>query len=98
MVHAYKTSAADALSSAVIIEKEEASFFKVVCSYEKMNDVVTILKSSPINIATQHFDNDCSFEIEVPKSVVDSILDKLNKVSSTKKISLIEQNNSAADT
>lgn len=69
LIVAYKEAAADALSAAEIIEKD-VLIKKTLCfPYEKMNEIMRIIKDIKANIISQEYkDMDCVLVLEIPLS------------------------------
>ncbi|MDY6277385.1 MAG: YigZ family protein [Bacteroidales bacterium] len=78
LIRAYKTSTADALASATIIEKTACKAFKIQFDYLSMNSVMKVLKDMGLPQTDQQFGEKCSIATKVPLSQIDTFLDKLN--------------------
>jgi uncharacterized YigZ family protein len=71
LVVAYKTAAQEALKISTIIEKEETKLIEINCSYAKMPEVMTFLKSNKIEILQKRLEANCWFEVEINISMID---------------------------
>ena len=71
LIRAYKTSTADALASACIIEKIAGKRFRVTFDYLSMNAVMKVLKDMDIPQRAQTFGADCSLEVRVRLSALE---------------------------
>lgn len=77
LIRAYKTSSADALSQATLIEKTAARRFRLHFDYLSMNAVMKVLKDMDLPQSAQEFGETCSLEVRVRLSVVDDFRDRL---------------------
>ena len=77
LIRAYKTSSADALSQATLIEKTAARRFRLRFDYLSMNDVMKVLKDMDLPQSAQEFGETCSLEVRVRLSAVDDFRDRL---------------------
>ncbi|SHJ53990.1 uncharacterized protein, YigZ family [Tangfeifania diversioriginum] len=68
LINAYKTAAADALSSARIVTKTIKVKFKLHFTYPHMNDVMQIIKQENLNIVDTQFEIECDLFFTVRKS------------------------------
>ena len=65
LIRAYKTSTADALAQAEIIDKVAGKIFRVTFGYLAMNDVMKVLKDMGLQPSAQDFGLDCALEVRV---------------------------------
>ena len=65
LIRAYKTSTADALSQAEVVEKVAGKVFRVTFGYLSMNDVMKVLKEMGLQPSAQDFGLDCALEVRV---------------------------------
>ena len=82
LIVAYRLAAAEAISTAEIIEKtvdEEITFF---FEYPFMNDVMRIVKEENPDIISQSYDTDCSMTLRIRKSAMLKLKQRLEKVTS----------------
>lgn len=79
LINAYKTVAADALSHAKIIEKQVHEIYAVSYNYEMMNVIMRLVKEEEWEILSSSFDNDCTLELSIRKSKVESFIGKLSR-------------------
>lgn len=77
LIRAYKTSSADALSKATLIEKTAARRFRLHFDYLSMNAVMKVLKDMDLPQSAQEFGETCSLEVRVRLSAVDDFRDRL---------------------
>ncbi len=77
LIRAYKTSSADALSQATLIEKTAARRFRLRFDYLSMNAVMKVLKDMDLPQSAQEFGETCSLEVRVRLSAVDDFRDRL---------------------
>jgi putative IMPACT (imprinted ancient) family translation regulator len=55
-------------------------FYKVSFSFERMNDIMRILKENSCKIVKQDFAEDCSIEFSVKKSGSEKLEQQLTKI------------------
>ena len=81
LIRAYKTSTADALASAQIIEKIAARSFRVSFDYLSMNAVMKVLKDMDLQPSAQDYGEQCSLQVRVRLSLIDTFTDKMQSVA-----------------
>ena len=79
LIRAYKTSTADALSQATVVEKIAGKWLRVSFGYEAMNAVMKVLKEMDLPQQAQDFGEQCSLEVRVRLSALDSFREKMGK-------------------
>jgi len=80
LINAYKNGAIEALNNASIIETHIMYFYKVTFSFERMNDIMRILKENSCKIVQQDFAEDCTIEFSVKKSGSEKLEQQLTKI------------------
>lgn len=65
LIRAYKTSSADAIANAQIIEKTASRRFRMHFGYISMNDVMKTVKDLGLTPVKQDFGMECSMEVNV---------------------------------
>lgn len=80
LIRAYKTSTADALENACIIEKIASRRFRVSFGYMNMNSVMKVFKDMGLEQKNQKFDMECCMETTVRLSQVDTFLERMGDV------------------
>ena len=80
LIRAYKTSTADALENAEIIEKIASRLFRIHFGYMSMNSVMKVMKDMELEQKNQKFDMECSIDTSVRLSLVDVFLERMNDV------------------
>lgn len=86
LIRAYKTSTADALASARIIEKIAARHFRVRFDYLSMNPVMKVLKDMNLQPSAQDYGEQCSLQVRVRLSLIDTFTDKIQSVATLEPI------------
>ena len=86
LIRAYKTSTADALSNAAVVEKIASRRFSLEFDYLSMNSVMKVLKDMDIAQSSQNFGERCYLEVKVRLAAVDSFLEKISAVCSVNEI------------
>ena len=77
LIRAYKTSTADALANAEIIEKIASKMFRVRFGYMSMNGVMKVMKDMGLEQKNQQFDMECSIDVSVRLSLVDTFTERI---------------------
>lgn len=77
LIAAYKTSAADAIANAQVVEKLVTENYRVHFSYERMNDLMRILKEFRLEVLKQEFGESCELYFSVRRSLADQVLEKI---------------------
>ena len=80
LIRAYKTSTADALANAQIVEKIASRMFRISFGYMNMNDVMKVMKDMGLEQKNQKFDMECSIDTSVRLSQVDTFLERMQDV------------------
>ncbi len=80
LIRAYKTSAADAISNARIVEKTAGRRFRLSFGYLNMNDVMKMIKDMGLVPGHQDFGMECSMEVTVRLSLADKFLETCSKI------------------
>ena len=86
LIRAYKTSTADALANATVVPKTATAAFRVEFGYLEMNAVMKVLKDMNLQPRSQDFGENCSLEVAVRLSAVQSFKEKLEKTAKLKEI------------
>ncbi|GAB1415356.1 YigZ family protein [Paludibacter sp.] len=81
LVTAYKEAASDALSQAVIVEKDVKSKVNIVCDYQFIDLVMSTIASTNSEIIKRDFTDICKLAVLVPLGNRDYLADKLKNVS-----------------
>lgn len=84
LINAYKTSAADVIKSASIIEKQILFKYEIKFPYIQLNDVMKLLKQLDCQIQQQQFDTDCEISFSIRKSQSEVCEEKLKKINDLK--------------
>ncbi|MBO7101473.1 MAG: YigZ family protein [Bacteroidales bacterium] len=84
LANAYKTAARDAIDHATIIEKTINVRYRLLFQYETMNDVMRILKEFDLKPENQHFELDCTLEVEVRQSESVRFYDRIAELRTVK--------------
>ena len=80
LIRAYKTSTADALANAEIVEKIASKLYRVHFGYMSMNSVMKVMKDLNLEQRNQKFDMECSIDTSVRLSLVDTFLERMGDV------------------
>ena len=77
LIRAYKTSTADALSQAQVVEKIAGVWLRLGFGYESMNAVMKVLKEMDLPQRAQNFGQQCSLEVRVRLSALETFREKM---------------------
>ena len=80
LIRAYKTSTADAIANAQIVEKIAAKMFRIHFGYLNMNDVMKVMKDMGLEQKNQKFDMECSIDTSVRLSLVETFEQRMGDV------------------
>lgn len=80
LIHAYKTTAAEAIKVSKIVEKQILFSYTIHFPFEQLNDVMKILKQSDSKITAQEFDNNCKISFNIRKASSEACEEKLKKM------------------
>ena len=78
LIRAYRTSSADAIANARIVEKVAARMFRVSFGYMEMNGVMKIVKELGLTPCNQDFGMACSLDVAVRLSAADDFIARLS--------------------
>lgn len=94
LIRAYKTSTADAISNASIIEKTACRRFRLHFGYMNMNDVMKMMKDLGLVPSNQDFGMECVLETNVRLALADNFIELCSKIEgcSTEEIKQETQN------
>lgn len=86
LIRAYKTSTADALANATVIEKQAEKRFRLRFGYLSMNGVMKVLKDMGLPQEGQEFGENCSLVTRVRLSKEESFKEKLENLAELEEI------------
>ncbi len=84
LINAYKTASREALISANIKESFVKEVYQLNFEYAQMSEVMIKMKSNPVQIIKNHFEDECLIEFSIRKSLAEPILSQLKKVQKSK--------------
>ena len=80
LIRAYKTSAADALADATVIEKVAGSWYRIGFGYDRMPQVMKVLKDLDLPQRERDFGAECSIEVRVRDSLKEDFLERTGTI------------------
>ncbi len=86
LIRAYKTSTADALSSAQIVDKIASRHFRLEFDYLSMNAVMKVLKDMDLPQRAQEFGESCSLQTSVRLAAVEDFLKRMENTAKVEEI------------
>lgn len=66
LIHAYKTATAEALSQAVVVEKNIEKTVSIQCAYPVLNEAIRIAKQHQGQVIEQDLQLDCRLTVRLP--------------------------------
>ena len=82
LIVAYKAAAADVLEQAVIVEKTIDESLTFTFEYPFMNEVMRIVKEMEPTILAQNFEMSCEMTLQIRRSQIELLRNRLSKVQS----------------
>ena len=79
LIRAYRSSTADALDHAEIVEKTAVRRYRLTFGYMDMNGVMKILKDLGLQACKQDFGMECSLETDVRLSLAETFEEKIGQ-------------------
>ena len=80
LIEAYKTSAAEVIAAAEVVERTVDDRIEVRFSYMAMNEVMRVIKDMQPKIVEQCFDNLCTMTLTIRQSQSEQLLTRLSKI------------------
>jgi uncharacterized YigZ family protein len=90
LINAYRSAASDALDRTHIIECRVYDIMKLEFAYDRMNEVMRVIKDFQLDTEAQQFDMDCSLTIKIWKRQTERVLDSFSKITACR-ITVIEE-------
>lgn len=86
LIRAYKTSTADALSNAAVVEKVAGRTLRLSFSYAGMNAVMKVIKDMELPQRDQDFGESCSLTVRVRLSALEIFREKMADIAKVEEI------------
>ena len=80
LIRAYKSSTADAIANATIIEKIATEPYRIIFDYLQMNSVMKRLKDLGLTPTDQQFNLSCSLRADVRLALIPSFMENFNNL------------------
>lgn len=84
LINAYKTATSEVLSQATFIDVIVSDIYQLRFDYTIQSLVERVIKEFDLNIASAVYEMDCTYEIEVRKSISAMVADKFEKIEGLK--------------
>ena len=81
LIKAYKTSAADAIANAEVVEKVAGKWVRLNFGYASMPAVMSMVKSMSLPMRAQSYEEDCSVEVRVRLSLEEDFIKNAGNIS-----------------
>lgn len=79
LIHAYKQAAIEALQVVPIIEKHIQYIYQAFFSFERINDIMRLLKENEAKIINQEFTETCKIEFQIKKKDANKLEQNFSK-------------------
>lgn len=86
LIVAYRAAAADAIAHAEIIEKTVDETLTIRFEYPFLNEIMKVVKENNPQILAQKFDMDCEMTLQIRRSEVEKLKERLSKVESLRMV------------
>lgn len=86
LIRAYRTSTADALSQAAVVEKVAGRDLRLHFGYASMNAVMKVIKEMELPQRDQDFGEDCALTVRVRLSALENFQEKMSGVANLEEI------------
>jgi uncharacterized YigZ family protein len=86
LIRAYKTAAAEAISSAEIVEKTVMVPIEFSFGYLSMDEVMRTVKKYNLKIISQEFDNSCRIKVVCRESLAEEVIGVLSEVPTSNQV------------
>ena len=83
LIHAYKTSASDALMNSTIVEKYIVKHLTLRYPYESTNQMMRLVADHELTVLSQDYQEDCRMILAVKIAMIPQIVRKLQLLSDT---------------
>jgi uncharacterized YigZ family protein len=80
LIHAYKAATIEALENGQVISRTVNDHYFLSFPYDKTNEVMKVVKEEKLIVKDQKFDMQVELNITVRQSLVNVVLEKLNKI------------------
>jgi uncharacterized YigZ family protein len=87
LITAYRTTAAQALAAATVVERTETVILEILFDYEHLNNVMSLAKELKLEIQKQDFKIDCRLQVAVRKNLLGTVRERLANLARIKIIS-----------
>lgn len=77
LINAYKSAAADSIANAGVLKKTVNSTLLLSLPYECVNELMTILKTEPVQLLKQEYNDPAELQVEIRMSREEFLLQKL---------------------
>jgi uncharacterized YigZ family protein len=84
LINAYRAGAADCIANTRIIERNIEKKLTIFFGYDKMNQVMKVIKEENMHIILQQSDMECTFFLNIGKSKLENALNRLLKIEHLK--------------
>jgi uncharacterized YigZ family protein len=80
LINAYKSASLTALEEADIITRYVREVYLFRFTFEKMNEIMRVVKENELKVLSQTYDDLCGLEVEIRQSLVSKVLAKVEDI------------------
>ena len=80
LINAYKVATVEALQNAVIVSKTVNESYRIDVGFERLNDVMRLIKEQQLTVLNQSFESECRIDIELRRTLVNAVIGRLEKM------------------
>ncbi|WP_266363187.1 IMPACT family protein [Tellurirhabdus rosea] len=80
LINAYKLATVEALENAVIVSKTVNESYRIDVGFERLNDVMRLIKEQQLTVLNQSFESECRIDIELRRTLVNAVIGRLEKM------------------
>jgi putative IMPACT (imprinted ancient) family translation regulator len=80
LINAYKSASLIALEDADVITRYVREVYLFRFTFEKMNEIMRVVKENELKVLSQTYDDLCGLEVEIRQSMVSKVLARIEDI------------------
>jgi len=80
LINAYKLATQDALRHATVVEKTLSEVYRIDVGFERLNEVMRLIREQQLTVRSQSFAAGCQLEIELRRTLVNAVVGRLENI------------------
>jgi len=80
LINAYKSATVEALEGAAVLSKTINEVYRVEVSFDRLNDVMKLVKEQQLTVLNQTFEAECRIDLELRRTLVNAVIGRLEKL------------------